>query len=271
MTPEASRLPSAFDALDEMRAALTAGRLAMFLDYDGTLTPIVSRPELALLSDPMRRILADLALRAPVAVVSGRDLADVRRLVGLERIVYAGSHGFDIAGPDGLRLEQDGGLERLADLDAAESLLTDRLGAVDGARLDRKRFSLAVHYRQVAPGRVEAVERAVEEALAGHPRLKRKEGKKVFELQPDVVWDKGRAVLWILEALGLEGPGVLSAYLGDDVTDEDAFAAMGRRGVGILVGEKERPTAARYRLEDPAVVARFLANLIGTHENHEGG
>src|SRR6266571_596282 len=95
-------IPSALEHLQEVAGG--SGRVAVFLDYDGTLTPIASQPEDAWLADSMRQTLRELAARAPVvAILSGRDLDDVRRRVNIDAIVYAGSHGFDIAGPRGLR------------------------------------------------------------------------------------------------------------------------------------------------------------------------
>src|SRR5690242_10392430 len=110
-------LPSALEHVDEIAEAGDRG-LAIFLDYDGTLTPIVSDPEKALLSDSMRQTLQELATHIAVAILSGRDLDDVRRRVGIDKIIYAGSHGFDIAGPRELRKEV--ATEFLLKLDAAE-------------------------------------------------------------------------------------------------------------------------------------------------------
>jgi trehalose-phosphatase len=90
------------------------------------------------------------------------------------------------------------------------------------------------------------------------------DGKKVYELLPDIDWDKGKAVLWLLENLGLDCANGRPIYVGDDRTDEDAFRALGQRGVGILVSEQPRPTAASYSLKDPAEVGRFLRELVAT-------
>ncbi len=87
-------------------------------------------------------------------------------------------------------------------------------------------------------------------------------GKKVFELQPNIEWDKGKAVMWLLEALGLEGETVRPIYIGDDRTDEDAFRALEQHGIGILVSGQSQPTAARYSLKNPSEVERFLRELI---------
>jgi trehalose 6-phosphate phosphatase len=249
--------PHALEALPELERKLAGRRPAWFLDYDGTLTPIVQRPEDARLSSSMREVLRRLARRHPVAIISGRDRPDVQGLVGLDELVYAGSHGFDIAGPGGLRMEPEQAVACLPDLDAAQEKLRQQLADVTGARLERKRFALAVHYRQVAAAEVPAVEKEVAAVSAEHPRLRRSGGKKVFELRPDVDWDKGKAVLWLLDALGLNDAGVVPFYLGDDLTDEDAFRALAGRGFGIVV-DPPAETAADYHLRNVAEVEAFL-------------
>lgn len=258
----ASELPSALESWEEITGRLADRRPAVFLDYDGTLTPIVSQPEDALLSDEMRSVLRELAGLCTVAIVSGRDREDVEPKVGLDGLVYAGSHGFDIKGPDGLRLEYEGGRAALPDLEQAEGELEARLAAVPGARVERKRFAIANHYRNVAEEDVPRVERAVEEVAEMHERLRVSGGKKVLELRPDIDWDKGRAVLWLLEALGLDGEAVLPFYVGDDVTDEDAFHVLADRGIGVLVGTPAYKTNARYGLRDTLEVREFLQALI---------
>jgi alpha,alpha-trehalase len=254
--------PSALEHLQEV--AGRSGRAAVFLDYDGTLTPIVSQPEDAWLSDSTRQTLRELAARGPVAILSGRDLDDVRRRVNIDSIVYAGSHGFDIAGPHGLRREM--ATEFLPTLDLAEKELHEALDGISGARVERKRFSVAAHYRNVNENDLAKMEQAVGEVATRHRKLRRINGKKVYELLPDVAWDKGKAVLWLLETLGLESRsgGIRPIYIGDDRTDEDAFRALEQRGIGILVSEQSQPTAARYSLKNPAEVERFLRALRAT-------
>jgi trehalose-phosphatase len=253
---------SALEEMDAIMTRLTGRRLALFLDYDGTLTPIVRRPEDAVLSDSMRTLLRELAGRVTVAIVSGRDLADVQKMVGLDSLYYAGSHGFDAAGPDGMRMQQQQAQHHLPELDAAEGELRDLVAQVDGAWIERKRFAIAVHYRETAEEDVAAVEAAVDKVLDARPRLRKKGGKKIFELQPDVPWDKGRAVRWLLEQLELATPDVLPVYVGDDVTDEDAFVALSDVGLGIRVGSPDEPTAATYHLADVDELGRFVRNLL---------
>ncbi|HEX6200288.1 MAG TPA: trehalose-phosphatase, partial [Thermoanaerobaculia bacterium] len=179
-------LPSALAALDRLREEIGGRRPAFFLDYDGTLTPIVERPEDALLPAATREVLRRLAARHPVVVVSGRGREDVARLVDLPELAYAGSHGFDIEGPAG-----DGAALRYRPAEDAEPLvaaatraLEAELAGVPGAQVEPKRFSVAVHYRRVAPERVAEVETAVDRWLAAHPGLRKTHGKMVFELRP---------------------------------------------------------------------------------------
>jgi trehalose 6-phosphate phosphatase len=253
--------PSGLDQLDEIASKLDSRRLALFLDYDGTLTPIVSRPELALLSPDTREVLRRIASLATVAVVSGRALDDVRALVGIEELVYAGNHGFEIRGPDGTALSREIGSEFQDDVARMRDALAAEIETVPGAWVEDKTQSLSVHYRQVPEDRAGEVEALVDHAIEGFPRLKKHYGKKVLEIRPRIEWDKGRAVLWLLEALRLDREDVLPTYLGDDVTDEDAFRALGRRGLGVLVSETPRPTAAAFRLKDPGEVRLFLEGL----------
>ena len=238
-------------------------RPVVFLDYDGTLTPIVERPEDAQLDAEVRQTLKELAQHCTVAVISGRDLPDVQKLVDLTNIYYAGSHGFDIAGPEGKRLVHQSGAEFLPVLDKAEKALTSRLeDKVPGSQIERKKFSIAVHYRRVAEGKVGEVEDAMDQVLAEHTELRKATGKKIFELQPDIDWHKGKALLWLLEKMALDHANVLPLYIGDDVTDEDAFEVLEDKGLGLVVQEGRAPTRARYQLRNPAEVEQFLKSLI---------
>jgi trehalose-phosphatase len=254
-----SELPSALDKISEVLAGCRPR--VIFLDYDGTLTPIVGRPEAAVLNPATREIVRRLARQVTVAVISGRDLTDVRERVALEELIYAGSHGFDIAGPGGLRKEHEEARDCLPALDAVEKGLRENLASVPGALVERKKYSVAVHYRNVAEEREAEVLRVVERLAKDQPKLRRSGGKKVYELQPGVDWHKGRAVLWLLERLGLNGRDVAPVYVGDDLTDEDAFESLRGRGVGIVVRDEARSTAAAYALENPEEVGEFLVRI----------
>jgi trehalose 6-phosphate phosphatase len=269
---EKDKFASALEQREEIFQQALGKRLAVFLDYDGTLTPIVERPEDAVLDRGMRQTLGDLAQHATVAVISGRDLKDVQKLVGLDGIYYAGSHGFEISGPRGRHLEHQWGKQYLPTLDRAEKSLRDHLEKkIQGVQVERKKFSIAVHYRRVAEGKVEEVARVVDQVQEENRRLRQTKGKKIFELQPDIDWDKGKALLWLLKQLGLDGPEVLPFYLGDDVTDEDAFKVLKDRGLGIAVQETPIPTDARYRLRNPDEVEKFLKALMSYSEETRSG
>ncbi|MDZ7704694.1 MAG: trehalose-phosphatase [Trueperaceae bacterium] len=268
--PHASAPPDGLEHADDLLERLTQGRLALFVDYDGTLTPIVDRPEDAVLSERMRARLARLADRTTLAVVSGRDLADVRDKVGLDDLYYAGSHGFDIVGPDDTRMQHEEARASLPDLDEAEQQLNDRLADIAGASVERKRFAIAVHYRRAAAEDARQIEAAVDEVVRDRERLRKKGGKKIFELQPDVDWNKGRAVRWLLERLELNRADVVPVYIGDDVTDEDAFAALKGDGIGIRVGSPDAPTSADYLFEDPDALEQFFGRLLGRLDARQG-
>ncbi len=260
-------LPNARERLGEIVGRLGVRRPAVFLDYDGTLTPIVERPEDAVLAAAMRASVARLARSCPVAIVSGRDLEDVRALVALDGLVYAGSHGFDIEGPPGMDVRNRKGDRFLPVLDRAESQVGELLAGIAGAQIERKRYSVAVHYRRVAEAEAGRVEEAVDTVLARHSELRKGSGKKVWELQPDIDWDKGHAVRWLMRELGLAGSDVLPFYLGDDTTDEDAFRVLADDGVGIVVrGDDQRTSAAAYALDDTDDVGAFLTGLADAVE-----
>lgn len=136
------RIPSALDSLGDLTHGAEGKRFAVFLDYDGTLTPIAERPELAVLSAAMRATVGKLATHCPVAIISGRDRANVAELVGLESVYYAGSHGFDISGPAGCRMQHERGVAAAPALRAAEQELRVRLAGVKGAAVEGKAFAV---------------------------------------------------------------------------------------------------------------------------------
>lgn len=247
---------------------LAGKRPALFLNYGGTLAPSMREQPDPRLSEDMRRILRSAAQEAQVVVVSGRDCEEVSRLVGLREIIYAGSHGLEIQGP-GVHLELPEGIDALDDLDQATVELSAALKTIPRAHLTRKRFAIVVHYYRMTGKDLDAVESAVGSVRAHFPRLHLTGGKEVIELLPDIDWDKGRAVRWLLSELGLDGPEVLPIYVGDDVTDEDAFRSMRGRGLGILVSDQTQPSAALYRVHDIDHVADLLRHLVATQSTHE--
>lgn len=261
-------LPHALASYGELERELADKKPAVFLDYDGTLTPIVDRPEDAVISHVMREAVRELAGRCPVCVVSGRDRKVVQELMGLDNLIVAGSHGFDIWTPEEGTIELEvgsGSGELLAEVSAR---LESEAALIQGALVEPKKTSVAVHYRLVPEGERPRVKRLVDELLGEYPDdLKVTPGKMVYELQPKIDWDKGKAVLYLLEALGLDSERVAPIYLGDDVTDEHAFEALAGRGLGVFVGHVSDPefagreSSANYILHTVEEVERFLISL----------
>ncbi len=262
---EIQPLTSALDQIEKIVEKMDTLLPVVFLDYDGTLTPIVRRPEEAVLCEETRRAVRELGRDVPVAVISGRDLNDVKNLVNVDHLYYAGNHGFDIAGPRGKKFAHELGSGFVPVLDKAEEQLKKELKFIKGARIERKKFSIAVHFREVADDAVGKVDDVVQKVHNSFSSLRKTHGKKVLELQPDLEWDKGKAVRWLLEnAVDLQGRKAIPVYIGDDVTDEDAFREVADDGIGIIVeeGRGERKSEAKYRLKDPDEVYKFLRQLF---------
>jgi alpha,alpha-trehalase len=255
------RLPPALLEPDRIDQRLAGRKPVVFLDYDGTLSPIVPRPEDAVIDEAMRRTVQHLAVMVPVAVISGRDLGDLRERVGVSGIGYAGSHGFDILDRDGRPLTGIDADRFFPALDRVQERIEAAVADIDGSQVERKKFSCAIHYRNVAADAVQAIEDAVDAALAEEPELRRFDGKKVIEIQPDVDWHKGKAVDALIDALGLDGTDLVPVFVGDDTTDEDAFRTLSGRGLGIVVGDDDRETAADLVVRDTDGV-RALLDLL---------
>lgn len=260
-----SELPDALGALD----GLAARRPAVFFDFDGTLSDIVDDPDAAVPVPGATRALRRLAARCPVAVLSGRDLADVTKRVGVPGIWYAGSHGFELTAPDGTHHQNDAAAAAIDVLAQAAAALRDRLGPIPGVVVEHKRFGVAVHYRNAGRDRVGEVAAAVR-AAGRRDELRVTTGREVIELRPDLDWDKGKTLRWVIEHLLESGSGSLTPiYLGDDITDEDAFDAVREDGVPILVrhnDDGDRATAARYALDSPTRAAEFTDRLAAELE-----
>ncbi|ATN85752.1 trehalose-phosphatase [Coxiella burnetii] len=253
-------LPNALECLPCIAEQSAYKKMVVFLDYDGTLTPIVDKPEKAILSDEMKAVLIKLSQKASVVVLSGRQLSNLQELIGLESLFYAGNHGFEIFNP----LSNDTIVivtEYKETISNAYNLLHQLLQDVQGVIIEHKALSLSIHYRLVKAEDVPIIEENLNKVLELHPQLKKHHGKKVFELRPHIDWDKGKALLHILEILSHHYAHIYPIFLGDDVTDEDAFMAIEDCGVGILVSKEQRRTSAAMVLEDPKQVEQFLEAL----------
>ncbi len=247
-----------FDRIEKILARLkTANRIFFFFDYDGTLTPIVSRPEKAVLSKETRALLLALK-KSPkflLAIVSGRSLKDIRELVGVKGVYYVGNHGLEVFAPKR-------GIKKLVpekvvpELGRIRDRLNNQLKDVDGVLIEDKGWILAIHYRNVDPRQVPPIFMALKQEIKdsmvplclGH-------GKMVFEIRPQSTVNKGTAVIELLDQVNQDG--LLPIYIGDDQTDEDAFKVLKKGGITIFVGFPSH-SSAKYYVKGPSEVYQFL-------------
>lgn len=236
-------------------------KLLLATDFDGTLTPIARTPAEASLPPEARALLRRLHACPGVnlAVISGRAISDIQLHVGIDGIYYAGNHGLELSGP-GIVLHNPQASKVRGDLERAISFLVENTATLSGVFIEDKGATAAVHWRLASEVSRNILNETVQAAVAPFSRLRLAEGKCVWEIRPKEGWNKGDAVTHLLTRLGLAQEDVL--YLGDDVTDEDAFlAAPG--GLTFHVGNPDAPTSAHYRLRDPADVQAFLLCILG--------
>lgn len=247
-----------------------ASHIFLFSDYDGTLTPIVERPEDAVLADETRKLLGGLAKqrRYTVGIISGRSLMDLMARVGLSDIVtYAGNHGMEIHGK-GLDFVEPVAEEMQSLFRVLHHVLSITLRGVTGVLVENKGLTLSVHYRRVREKEVPQVKSIVDRVagpLNSAGRIRITSGKKVLELRPPVSWNKGKAVELLLRKHGdgLTGRNTLAVFLGDDLTDEDGFKMINARdGLSVYVGDGNQPSSANYYLASPQEVCLFLKRLV---------
>jgi trehalose 6-phosphate phosphatase len=248
-----------YDHIEDLRPGLDSERPILILsDFDGTLAPLASRPEEAHLPEGVRETLLALAEhpRCVVGILSGRGLEDVRVKVGLDPLVYSGNHGLEIRGPE-VEFVEPAALAAVPVLREMVGRLRDELVDVPGSLVEDKHLSVSVHTRLVPELLRKRVHDAVEAAVATSRGLYRIfPGHAVYEIRPQGPWNKGTAAIWIKERLAPEAD--LVVMMGDDRTDEDAFAAL-PDSVTVKVGLADgRPTLARYHVESPAEVAALL-------------
>lgn len=228
------------------------GRAALFLDFDGTLVDIADSPDSVRVAPGLPALVTALArrLEGRLAIVSGRSLSALQHFLGPLDVAMAGSHGGEF------RASGSAAVEPLAAPlpDDVADRMTQFAQTSGGLLVEPKPFSIAIHYRRHPEARDALL--ACAQAVASDHAMKVKHGKQVVELAMPGS-DKGSAVARFMELAPFAGATPL--FVGDDVTDEDAFAAVGPLGgAGILVGPM-RATAARWRLAGVADVHGWLS------------
>ena len=239
-------------------------KILLLLDYDGTVTPIVKKPELARLNGSTRRLLKSLSKKVILGIISGRSLKDVKAKVGIGGIIYAGNHGLEIEAGGRVYVHPEvrgfsKGLDRIAES------LHEKLDHIPGIIVEHKGLTLSLHYRCVNRLHQAKVKHVFYSVVKSR---KITNGKKVFEVRPPVEWDKGRAVTKIIRQI--KGK-VLPLYIGDDVTDENAFKAIKTKvipphqnfwcgGITIYVGRPKK-SHAEYFVWNVEEVLKFLRKI----------
>jgi len=236
-------------------------KIALFLDFDGTLVPIQKDPAQCFLPEKIRDQLKSLTRsdHCYLSVLSGRSLSDIKKRVGIRRIYYGGNHGLDISGPN-IKYTHPKVILAKPIMDIAKRNLRKEIDDIDGAWLEDKKYTLSLHFRSVKKEDIFFVKRIFYKTVAkllDKKPLAVVKGKKVLELVPNVSWDKGSAALWILKELKVK---CLTIYIGDDQTDENAFKALHKKGINIRVG-KSKKTLADYYLKGYWEISRLLKQM----------
>jgi trehalose 6-phosphate phosphatase len=260
-------LQHAFDLIPKWRSdRVSYGHMLIALDFDGTLAPIVPHPDEAELLPAARPVLNALCERedTEIALISGRSLEDLVERIGIDDVYYAGNHGLELHGPD-LDDTIQAALELQPRVQKIWQALQHEVGDIEGIYLENKQLSLSVHYRKVddprAQQRIVADVQRVFEAQRDGLRLTT--GKRVLEVRPDIDWHKGKALLFIIEDIEkARGARMLPMFIGDDKTDEDAFAALPPAGAAVLVGPPDAKTAANSYVRSPDEVVQLLEQLL---------
>lgn len=258
-----------FDAWEDFsNACLAASHVIFLTDYDGTLTPIVSRPENALISAEMKGRLTKLAKipKFSVGIVSGRGLEEVESMVGIDEIYYAGNHGLEIRGP-GIDYINPEAEQSIKVIDELAERFEELFRSTDGIIIQNKKLSMSVHYRLVKPEdepMVETTVRTTVKSYIDNGKVRLFPGKKVWEIRPPIKWDKGKAVQSIQDLIKKKEQknDIQTVYLGDDTTDEDGFRVVQPPdGWSIYVGPESMSSAADYYLKDTGEVGKLLQRL----------
>lgn len=256
-----------FASWEKIKERLEDKYIFIFLDYDGTLTPIVDRPKKAVISTRVKGLLRKLSnsSRLKLALISGRALKDIKNKIGVRNIIYSGNHGLEIEGPK-IKFEATVSFRYKAILKRIKDDLKKKLVPIKGAFVEDKGLSLSLHYRLVVKENIPQVETIFHETVILYllrDKIKIKAGKKVLEVRPPSEWDKGRVVLWLLgrQIFALKEKALVPIYIGDDKTDEDAFKALKGKGLTVFVG-KPKPSDAQYYLKDTSEVMEFLKRIL---------
>ncbi|MEW6557352.1 MAG: trehalose-phosphatase [Elusimicrobiota bacterium] len=255
-----------FSEWKRINKRLTNKKRIFFFDYDGTLTPIVKKPEYAKLDSQIKWLLKKLSEKYTVAIISGRPLYDIKKQVGLKNIIYSGNHGFEIETqintdkkhrftqifihPEAQKIKPI--IQRI------RPVLEKKIKNIKGAFVENKGLILSIHWRLVDKRYIPKLFVIIREVIRTNSRVVLTKGKKVWEIRPNINWDKGKAVRFILSLFPLPS-SLFPVYIGDDTTDEDAFKML-KNGITVRIGKLTKSNA-NYYLKNQSEIIKFLKTL----------
>jgi trehalose 6-phosphate phosphatase len=250
------------EEFDRLAEAYRSGRsLALLFDFDGTLAPLVTHPDLATCPPETLGVLAALAQlpRILVGVISGRALADLKTKISLPNLVYAGTSGLEMELGDRLLVHPEAARYTPA-LAAAEEVAALTIRQFPGAWIERKPLSFAVHYRQVRRDEIALCTQCLASKLARFSGvLECIDGSLAMELLPAIGWAKGEALSAIIAH---HGQDAIPLYAGNDVRDAGPML-LAATGGGVAVGVgPEAPCEAQYQLGDVESLTEHLAHFV---------
>jgi len=256
-----------FDQWGNIKRKLNNKHVLFFFDYDGTLTPIAQTPQKAVIPGNAKELLKKLSQKpnCTLAIISGRALEDIKHIVGLKGIVYVGNHGLEIEGPK-IKFESQVSPRLTSVIRNIYEDMVNKLSKIKGVLIEDKGLAISVHYRLVDAKDIQeflGIFTEITEPFTVRGKIKISEGKKVYEIRPPVAWDKGKTVLWLLarQQFLVGEDKIFPAYLGDDITDEDAFRALKNKGLTIFVG-KPKVSEAAYYVKNTEEVTRFINQVL---------
>lgn len=241
-----------------------AGGAILLLDFDGVLSAIAETGEKAFISDENMTLLKECTKIFPTAIITGRTLTEIKKKVGLKNLFYIASHG--------LEWEEDGEYhlkpipkEIIEVISLAKEKIKLLINRYPGMIFEDKSFMFATHYRIMKPELVETFIKEVTsilEPIVKQHKLRLDHNLKTFELRPEINWDKGDSVLFAENHFNKKtGEKFVPIYIGDGMTDEDAFIILKEKGIAIRIGE-DKTSAAKWYLRNQKEVSLFLKWLL---------
>ncbi|MBI5050561.1 MAG: trehalose-phosphatase [Nitrospirae bacterium] len=256
-----------FDQWGQVKRKLNNKHIVFFFDYDGTLTPIAETPQQAVIPRQVKELLRKLSRKpnCALAIISGRALEDIKDLVRLKGIIYAGNHGLEIEGPK-IKFESQVSPRLKSVIRNIYEDMVNKLSKIKGVLIEDKGLAIGVHYRLVDATDIQEflnIFSEITESFTVRDKIKINEGKKVYEIRPPVAWDKGKTVLWLLarQQFLVGEDKIFPIYFGDDITDEDGFRALKNKGLTIFVGEPKASEAAYY-VRNTEEITQFIKKVL---------